>query len=68
MSLPVSNQFRACTACPAAIDPGCKYAINLSGDVVCEACVTPQDLTQYEEPESPWFDDHDWDDDYFDDE
>lgn len=67
MTLPVSSCLRICTECAAAIDPGNKYAINLSGYVVCDGCVTPADLTQYEEPESPWFDDHEWDDDYFDD-
>lgn len=64
MTLPVSSCFRVCTGCDGSIDPGNKYAINLSGDVVCDGCVTPQDLTQYETPESPWFDDHDWDDEW----
>lgn len=62
--LPVSSCFRICDECGAGIDPGRRYAINLNGFVVCDGCVTPQDLMQYEQPESAWLDDRDWNDDW----
>lgn len=61
MTLPVSTTLRICTSCDGAIDPGCRYAHDPDGLIICQDCV-PSDFDHGQYEDEYHQDRYDWQD------